>query len=109
MENLEQILTTLLLLIGILLGLSFVALQLIQYLKAKWGIENKAAEVVSLVVGFLLSALIGWVYVDAMGWQLTPGQIAALVLFVVVGTIAPSGGYKFLKEYKPIAKDGPTP
>lgn len=78
---------------GLLLPLSALVMSLTQYLKEKWGVVDKAAEVVSLVVGFVVSALVAvsFVFPDSAQW-------IGIALFVVFGTIAPSGGYKLFRS-----------
>lgn len=95
MENI--LLNTVIALSTVLITLTFVAMSLIQYLKEKWNIEGKAAEIVSLVVGFLLSGAVVVSYLEQMGWHVSVSQGIGIGIFVVVGTISPSGGYKTLR------------
>ena len=96
MEDANVILVTIKEIFGLLLALSALSLGSIQYVKEKVGLEGNKAEVLSLVVGFLLSGLVGWYWVDAQGYQLELGQWIGVGISVVVGGIAPSGGYKLL-------------
>lgn len=83
--------------LGLLLsGITFVGLGLIQYLKETWKVVDKKAEILSLVVGFLMSAAVGWVYAESLAYHLALGQWVGVGMFLVTGTIAPSGSYKFL-------------
>ena len=94
MDNI--ILVTIRELFGLLLSLSALSLGSIQYVKEKVGLEGSKAEVLSLVVGFVLSGLVGWYWVDAQSYQLELGQWIGVGISVLVGGIAPSGGYKLL-------------
>jgi hypothetical protein len=98
MNSVNVILETIKLLGGILAILLPIGIAVIQYLKEKLDVSDTGAEIVSLVVGFLLSALVSWVYVAGLGYQLMFGQWIGVALFVIIGTIGPSGGYKVLGE-----------
>lgn len=78
------------------LTLSAVAGLIIQYVKERIGISDKSAEIFSLIVGLVLSLLVAWVYAADAAYQLELGQWVGVALFVAVGTIGPSGGYKLL-------------
>jgi len=82
-----------------LLALIPIGLATIQYSKEKLGIADKYAEGVALSVGFILSGLIAWVYVDGLAYSLELGQWVGVGLFVVLGTIGPSGGYKVIGSF----------
>jgi len=94
----EVIFQTVMQLAAILLALAFIAIALIQYLKEKWGLAGRLAEIVSLVIGFCLSALVALVYASEALYKLSIAQWVAVLLFVIIGTIAPSGGYKTLGQ-----------
>ena len=81
---------------GILLSLSALSLGAIQFVKEKVGLDGSKAEWLSLGVGFVLSGLVGWYWADSQSYQLELGQWIGLGISVVVGGIAPSGGYKLL-------------
>jgi len=95
MENI--ILETILILGGVLLTLIAIGLAVIQYVKEKWKIEDKPAEIMSLCVGFVLAALVVLSYLSQMAWNINLSQWVGVFLFLVVGTIGPSGGYKTLR------------
>ena len=77
-------------------ALVFIGLILIQYFKEVWKIEDKKAEILSLVVGFIMAAAVSLVYAETFAYSLSIGQWVGVGLFVAVGTVSPSGGYKFL-------------
>lgn len=104
MDNI--ILETLRTLALVLATLAFISMAVIQYLKETWGIEGQAAEVLSLVVGFVLAGLVVVSYLDQMAWHISVSQGIGVFLFVVVGTISPSGGYKTLRELLGSSNDG---
>ena len=81
-----------------LFAISGFGLAIIQYIKDTVKIEDKAASILSLVVGFLLSAVVDVVYLISLGWTVDLSQGLALGVFTVLGTIGASGGYKFLKS-----------
>lgn len=83
----------------ILLALVPIGLTTIQYAKEKVGLSDKRAELFSLVIGFVLSALVAWVYAADLGYQLVLGQWVGVALFVVLGTLGPSGGYKVIGSF----------
>ena len=95
MDNI--ILYTLRLLVGTLVTLTVIAVALIQYLKEKWGLKDKAAEIASLVIGFVLGALVVVSYLELNGWTATVSEGIGMFLFLIVATIGPSGGYKTLR------------
>ena len=95
MENI--ILKTILILGGVLITLIGIGVALIQYMKEKWGWEDKKAEILSLGVGFVLAALVVLSYLEQMAWRVNISQGVGIFLFLVVGTIGPSGGYKTLR------------
>ena len=82
---------------GTLITLVIIAVMLIQYLKEKWGLKDKAAEIASLVIGFVLGALVVVSYLELNGWSATVSEGIGMFLFLVVATIGPSGGYKTLR------------
>lgn len=97
METVNTILETIKVLGSILALIVPLGVVVVQYLKEKLGVADKAAEVVSLVVGLLMSGLSSTAYVMDVGVNtLSVGQWVGIVLFLVIGTIGPSGGYKFL-------------
>lgn len=69
---------------------------LVEFIKSKAKITNTAVEVVSLVLGFIFSGLVAWVYIDSLQYSLVLGQWVGAGIFVVFGTVGPSGGYKLL-------------
>lgn len=81
----------------VLVTLIIISMTLVQYLKEKWGIAGKAAEMVSFSVGFILGALVVISYLDQLGWSASLSQYVGIFLFLVVATIGPSGGYKTLR------------
>lgn len=81
----------------VLVTLIIISMTLVQYLKEKWGIEGKAAEIASLVVGFVLGALVVVSYLDQLNWSASVSQWVGIFLFLVVATLGPSGGYKTLR------------
>ena len=95
MENI--ILKTILILGGVLITLIGIGVALIQYMKEKWGWDDKKAEILSLCVGFILAALVVLSYLEQMAWRVNISQGVGIFLFLVVGTIGPSGGYKTLR------------
>lgn len=95
MENI--ILQTILILGAVLLTLIGVGVAVVQYVKEKWGVEDKPAEILSLCVGFLLAGLVVLSYLEQMAWTVNISQGVGIFLFLVVGTIGPSGGYKTLR------------
>ena len=90
------ILETIKVLGSLLLTVSAIAALVIQYVKESFKISDKSAGILSLIVGLVLSALVAWVYAADAGYHLELGQWVGVGLFVVVGTIGPSGGYKLL-------------
>jgi len=80
----------------VLLTLSVFSLAGIQYVKEKAALDGGKAEVLSLAVGFILSGLVAWYWVDSLGYALELGQWIGVGISVVMGGIAPSGGYKLL-------------
>ena len=96
MEN--EIIVTVKDLSVILATLVPVALFVIQQIKESVKLENKSAEILSLGVGCLLSVCVAAVYANDSGFALTLSQWIGLGIFVVLGTLGPSGGYKFLAE-----------
>ena len=95
MEN--QILGTITTLSIVLGTLTFVSLGVIQYLKEKWGLKDKAAEITSLCTGFVLSAGVVVSFLEQAGWVINISQGIGVGIFMVIGTIGPSGGYKLLR------------
>lgn len=95
MENI--ILSTVVTLGVVLTTLVGIGIAVIQYVKEKWGIEDKPAEILSLCVGFILAALVVVSYLEQMAWTVNISQGVGIFLFLVVGTIGPSGGYKTLR------------
>lgn len=79
-----------------LLTLSGIIIFVMQYLKDQWGLKDKKAEIVSLVIGFVSSGLVGWAWIASLNYQLELWQWIGLGFFIVMGTISPSGGYKFI-------------
>lgn len=92
------ILETLQTLALVLVTLIFISMAVIQYLKEIWGLKDKAAEITALVVGFILSGLVVVSFLEQMGWHISISQGIGIFLFMVVGTIGPSGGYKTLRS-----------
>ena len=99
MENVELIKITIETLGGALIGLMVIGLATIGYGKEKLKISDKSAEVFSLIVGFILSGLIAWVFVESFDYVLELGQWVGVALFVLLGTIGPSGGYKVIGSF----------
>ena len=91
----------------ILLGLIPIASILIQQIKESVKFEDQAAGRLSLVVGFITAALVAWVYSAGYSYTLELGQWVGVFLFVAVGTVGPSGGYKVLGALSG-ARDKPT-
>lgn len=81
----------------VLVTLIIISMTLVQYLKEKWGVDGVAAEIISLVVGFILGALVVVSYLDQLGWSASVSQWVGIFLFLVVATLGPSGGYKTLR------------
>jgi len=81
---------------ALVLTLSGIASLVIQYVKEYLKISDKKAGILSLIVGFTLSALVAWAFVADAAYHLELSQWIGVALFVVVGTIGPSGGYKLL-------------
>jgi hypothetical protein len=94
----NTILETIRILSGVLIGIIVIGLALIQYLKEKWGVEGKQAEIVSLVVGFLLGLGVVLSFLDQNGWNVSLSVWVGIALFQVVATIGPAGGYKTLRS-----------
>jgi len=90
------ILETIKVLGAILLGLVPIAAVLIQQIKESAKIEDQGAARLSLAVGFIISALVAWVYAAGFNYALLLGQWVGVFLFVAVGTVGPSGGYKVI-------------
>lgn len=82
---------------AILASQIFVSIALVQYLKEKWGLEGKAAEITSLIVGFVLGALVAVSYLAQMDWEVSVSRGIGVFLFLVMATLGPSGGYKTLR------------
>jgi len=99
MEDTTVILETVKSLGVILVTLIPIVLGVVQIIKEKFKMSGNAAEVVSLVAGFLSSGLVALVYANGFAYALELGQWVGLGLFVVIGTIGPSGGYKLLGVY----------
>ena len=83
----------------ILLTLSVLAMGAIQWAKEQFSLQNRAAEILSLVVGFLLSGLVGLYWVDLNEYTLELGQWIGVGIAVVVGGLGPSGGYKLIGTF----------
>lgn len=81
----------------VLATLIFISMAVIQYLKEIWGLSGKGAEIVALVVGFILAGLVVVSYLEQMGWHVSISQGIGVFLFLVIGTMGPSGGYKTLR------------
>ena len=96
MENV--ILETIRTLALVLVTLIFVSMAVIQYLKETWNVKDKAAEIVSLCVGFLLGGLVVVSYLEQLAWHISISQGIGVALFMVIATIGPSGGYKTLRS-----------
>ena len=96
MENV--ILETVKTLGAILIGLIPIGSVVTQTVKEAIGLVDKKAQVLSFGIGFVLSALVAWVYADGLGYSLELGQWVGLGLFIVLGTVSPSGGYKVIGE-----------
>ena len=96
MENI--LLQTLITLGMVMITMIGIGLAVIQYVKEKWGWEDKKAEVLSLGVGFILGALVAVSYLDQAAWQVSISQGIGIFLFLAVATIGPSGGYKTLRS-----------
>lgn len=82
----------------VLVTLIFVSIVVIQYLKEKWNVKDKAAEVVSLCVSFFLGLVVVLSYLDQNGWRLSLSSWLGVALFMLVATVGPAGGYKAIKE-----------
>jgi hypothetical protein len=82
-----------------ILVLSGLGLGVIQYGKEKLNLVDRGAEILSLVVGFLLSGLVAWYWVDQLDYVLELGQWIGVGIAVVMGGIAPSGGYKLMGTF----------
>lgn len=95
MENI--ILSTVVTLGVVLTTLVGIGIAVIQYVKEKWGVEDRTAEILSLCVGFILAALVVVSYLEQLSWHINISQGVGIFLFLVVGTIGPSGGYKTLR------------
>lgn len=95
MENI--ILGTIMKLGAVMVTLVGIGMAVIQYMKETWKWEDKKASVLSLGVGFVLSALVVLSYLEQMAWRVNISQGVGIFLFLVVGTIGPSGGYKTLR------------
>lgn len=91
------LLNTVVTLSTVLVTLTFVSMTLTQYLKEKWKVDGTAAEITSLVVGFMLSGAVVASFLEQLGWTATVSQWIGIALFMIVGTISPSGGYKTLR------------
>ncbi len=78
-----------------LLGVTIVVLALTQWVKEKLGLVDRAAEILSFVIGFALGGVFQYVVskpADAQAWF--------LVLLVAIGmALVPSGLYKFGVRY----------
>lgn len=96
MENI--ILETIKILGQTLISLSIIAVMVVQYLKESWKVKDKAAQILSLVIGFLLGLLVVISYLDLNGWSISISQGVGIFLFLVIATISPSGGYKTLRS-----------
>ena len=83
----------------LILSLSVLSLGVIQFVKEKTAMQNSSAEILSLAVGFILSGLVGWYWVDLQSYQLELGQWIGVGIAVLLGGIAPSGGYKLLGTF----------
>lgn len=90
------VLETIKILGSFLLGLVPLSTILIQLIKEAMKVQDQGAARLSLVVGFITSALVAWIFVDGFNYVLELGQWVGVVLFVAIGTVGPSGGYKFL-------------
>lgn len=99
MEDVNVIVGTIKTLGVLLLSLTGISLTVVQYVKEKLGVDDKKAEIVSLVCSAVLAALVGWYWADSMKYVLELGQWIGVGLFVVIGTISPSGGYKLLGTF----------
>lgn len=96
METVNTILETIKVLGSILALIVPLGVVVVQYLKEKLNVADKAAEIVSLFVGFVMSGLSAAAFIMDVGFPLTFAQYVGVILFLVIGTIGPSGGYKFL-------------
>lgn len=96
MENI--IIETIRILGNVMIALTFVGIAVVQYVKETWGIQDKAAEILSLSVGFVMGVLAVLSYLEQMLWSISISQGIGIFLFLVVATIGPSGGYKTLRS-----------
>ena len=96
MENI--ILETIKVLGNVLIAFTFVGIAVVQYIKEKWGLQDKAAEILSLSVGFVLGVLAILSYLEQMLWTVSISQGIGMFLFLIISTIGPSGGYKTLRS-----------
>lgn len=81
---------------AIMLTYSGVIIFTLQYLKEKWDLKDKKAEILSLVFGFISSGLTSWAWIASIWPNVVLPQWIGLGFFMLVGTLSPSGGYKFL-------------
>lgn len=97
MENV--ILNTVVTLSLVLVTITGVGIAAIQYVKEKWGVKDKAAEIVSLASGFLMGGAVVVSYLEQLAWHISISQGIGIGMFMVIATIGPSGGYKTLRSF----------
>jgi len=96
MDDVNMILETIRELGAALLTFSAFNMLLIQYGKEKLKLKDTAAEIFSIIVSAIPTVGVALVYVNALNWELSLGQIVGVILYVIAGVIGPAGGYKLL-------------